>query len=104
MPSATASSGLSRSVRARVGGESGTIGATVEEQRLADRRPHGVRLERLRYEKRRFGLFARQQAFRIGGDENDQHFDQVQDIVDRGQTGTAVGELNVGEHESRLLR
>ncbi len=46
--------------------------------------------------------FARQQAFRIGGDEDDRHRRHAQDLGDRRDAGTAGAQIDIGEDEAGL--
>src|SRR5690606_38993784 len=76
-------------------------GAFIEEQRLADQRLHHVRVEGLGHEERRLGTLPGQQPLGEGGDEDDRYGLVGKDIVDRVDTGGAVGELDVGKDHPR---
>ncbi len=49
------------------------------------------------------GRLAGQQALGVGGDEDDRHVERLQDLVHRFEARAAVGELDVGEHESGFV-
>jgi hypothetical protein len=49
------------------------------------------------------GPLARQQALGEGGDEDHRHVEARQDILDRVDARRAVGQLDVGEHQSGRL-
>ena len=70
----------------------------LKKQRLAQDRRHRRRLERFGDQECRLRTLTSQEAFRIGGDENDRHFEGPQHFVDRIEPGAAVGKLNIGEN------
>lgn len=70
----------------------------VEEQRLADQRLDHLRIEGLRHQEGRLRLVARQQPFGESGDEDHRHGRLRQDVVDRVDAGTPVGELDIREN------
>ncbi len=67
----------------------------LEEQRLACDRRHHRGLERFRDQERRFGAFAGQEAFGVGGNENHRHVEGGQNLIDGVEAGAAVGELRI---------
>ena len=73
--------GASELAGLRAGRGARHAGAGAEEQGLADQRADGVRLERLRYEERRLGALAGEQAFREGRDEDDGHVHAEENLV-----------------------
>jgi hypothetical protein len=74
-----------------------------KEKRLTDQRRDSGRLVGLRYQKRRLGPFPGQEALGIGGDEDHRHLERIEEIVDGIDTGTAIGELNIRQDETRRL-
>ncbi len=68
----------------------------VEEQRLRDHRLDHFLTEGLGDQESRLGSLARQQRFRIGGDEDDRHLEACENVVDRIEPRGPVGEANVG--------
>ena len=75
----------------------------MEEQRLADRRLHRFRQERLGDEIGRLRPLAGEQLFRIGGDEDHRNIEAVEDLADRIDARTAFAEIDVGEDQPRLV-
>jgi hypothetical protein len=73
----------------------------AEEQRLCHGRHHAGLAEGLGDQPCRLDLGARQQPFGIGGDEDHRHIDQRLNIVHRIDARTAVGQLDIGQHEAR---
>src|SRR5262245_49692783 len=83
-------------------GESSTLSGDgmrggFEEQSLADHRLHRFGLEGLGNEEGGLWPLPGQQSFRIGGDEDHRQLDILQDLVDRIDARTAVGQLDVGQ-------
>ena len=72
-----------------------------EEQSLAYQGRKRRRLIRLGHQEGRLGSIAGQIALRIGGDEDHRHLEQIEEVIDGIEAGTAVGELDVGEDQSR---
>ena len=53
--------------------------------------------------KHRFGPFAGQQPIGIGGDKDHRHRERLQHFIDGIEAGTAVGQLNIGQHQAGLV-
>src|SRR3954462_3491512 len=70
-------------------------GHRMEKQRLADGRLHGLRQERLGDQIGRLWALARQQFFRIGGDENHGNIERGQNLVDGVDAAAALAQIDV---------
>src|SRR5262245_240168 len=79
------------------------FGRALEEQRLARHRRDRRRLERLGDQERRLGPLAGEEALGIGGDEDHRRFESCEQLVDRLESRTAIGELDVREDQPRSL-
>ncbi|MND84511.1 hypothetical protein D3C80_764030 [compost metagenome] len=75
----------------------------MEEERLADRRLHRFRLEGLGDQEGRLGTLAGQQPLGEGGDEDDGNVEALEDVLDRVDARGAVGQLDVGQDQARLM-
>src|SRR6185312_14530606 len=75
----------------------------LEKQRLAQNRRDCGWLEGLRDQESRLRPLAGEKALRISRDEDDRDLEGPQHLVDRIETGRAVGQLNVGEDDARPL-
>ena len=60
-------------------------------------------LERFGDEKGRFGPLAGEKPLGKGGDEDDRNIDLGQNILHRINSRTVIGELDIGQHQARLL-
>src|SRR4029077_21243045 len=58
----------------------------------------------LRNEIGGLGAFACQQQLQIGGDKNHRNVEAVQNLGDRIDARSALAEIDICEHEARLLR
>src|ERR1700752_3649099 len=65
-----------------------------KEQCLARDGRHHRGLERFRDQERRLRALAGKEAFRISRDENYRYLERLEQLIDRVQTGAAVGQLN----------
>uniref|UniRef100_A0A0N4ZZP0 AlaDh_PNT_N domain-containing protein n=1 Tax=Parastrongyloides trichosuri TaxID=131310 RepID=A0A0N4ZZP0_PARTI len=72
----------------------------MEEQGLADRRLHRLRLEGLGDQEGRLGPLAGQQPLGEGGDEDHRHVEALEDVLDRINARRAVGQLDVGQDQT----
>src|SRR5262249_32085936 len=79
------------------------FGRALEKQRLARHRRDRRRLERLGDQERRLGPLAGEEALGIGSDEDHRRFESCEQLVDRLESRTAIGELDVREDQSRSL-
>src|SRR5258708_5498918 len=70
----------------------------LEEQHLADHRGNRGGLEGLCNQEGRLPPLAGEEALRMGGDEDHGPFEGLEQFVHRVETGTAVGELDIGEN------
>src|SRR4051794_16653962 len=79
------------------------LGLALKEQRLAEDRGDCGGLERLGDQEGRLRPLSSKESLRVSGDEDHRHLKNPQQLVDRVESGTAVGELDVCQDQTRTL-